>query len=109
MKRAAQRSTPSKSRAPEPEPGPGPRDVARPESSEPPLISFVSDFGRSDWFVGVVHGVLLEICPRARIVDLTHEILPLLWSVDWVIARGRSLTNVLIDMLASLLIPTGST
>jgi S-adenosyl-L-methionine hydrolase (adenosine-forming) len=72
MKRAAQRSTPSKSPTPEP----GPRDVARSESSEPPFISFVSDFGRSDWFVGVVHGVLLEICPRARIVDLTHEIPP---------------------------------
>jgi hypothetical protein len=33
--------------------------------------SFISDFGHSDWFVGVVHGVVLEICPRARIVDLT--------------------------------------
>jgi S-adenosylmethionine hydrolase len=74
MKRAAQRSAPSK--RPTPEPRPEARDVARSESSQPPLISFVSDFGRSDWFVGVVHGVLLEICPRARIVDLTHEIPP---------------------------------
>ena len=40
------------------------------------LVSFVSDFGHDDWFVGVVHGVLIEICPHARIVDLTHEIPP---------------------------------
>ena len=41
-----------------------------------PLITFVSDFGLDDWFVGVVHGVLLERCPEARIVDLTHAIPP---------------------------------
>jgi S-adenosylmethionine hydrolase len=40
------------------------------------LITFVSDFGLDDWFVGVVHGVLLERCPQARIVDLTHAIPP---------------------------------
>ncbi|MGH7740753.1 MAG: SAM hydrolase/SAM-dependent halogenase family protein [Candidatus Eiseniibacteriota bacterium] len=41
-----------------------------------PLITFVSDFGLDDWFAGVVHGVLLERCPQARIVDLTHAIPP---------------------------------
>jgi S-adenosylmethionine hydrolase len=41
-----------------------------------PLITFISDFGLDDWFVGVVHGVLLEHCPAARIVDLTHAIPP---------------------------------
>jgi len=41
-----------------------------------PLITFISDFGLDDWFVGVVHGVLLERCPEARIVDLTHAIPP---------------------------------
>jgi S-adenosyl-L-methionine hydrolase (adenosine-forming) len=41
-----------------------------------PLVSFISDFGHNDWFVGVVHGVVLDICPRARVVDLTHEIPP---------------------------------
>ena len=41
-----------------------------------PLITFLSDFGHEDWFVGVVHGVLHEGCPAARIVDLTHDILP---------------------------------
>ena len=41
-----------------------------------PLITFLSDFGREDWFVGVVHGVIHEHFPRARVIDLTHEIPP---------------------------------
>jgi S-adenosylmethionine hydrolase len=40
------------------------------------IITFTSDFGHSDWFVGVVHGVIHEICPAARVTDLTHEIRP---------------------------------
>jgi S-adenosyl-L-methionine hydrolase (adenosine-forming) len=41
-----------------------------------PILTFTSDFGHRDWFVGVVHGVIHEHCPEARIVDLTHEVLP---------------------------------
>jgi S-adenosylmethionine hydrolase len=41
-----------------------------------PLVTFISDFGRDDWFVGVVHGVILATCPAARIVDLAHHIPP---------------------------------
>jgi len=41
-----------------------------------PLITFLSDFGREDWFVGVVHGVIHEHFPRAKVIDLTHEIPP---------------------------------
>jgi S-adenosylmethionine hydrolase len=41
-----------------------------------PIITFTSDFGMQDWFVGVVHGVLHEICPEARVVDLTHDVPP---------------------------------
>jgi S-adenosyl-L-methionine hydrolase (adenosine-forming) len=52
------------------------RTPEAPATAGAPLVSFISDFGHSDWFVGVVHGVLLEICPRARIVDLTHDIPP---------------------------------
>lgn len=37
-----------------------------------PIITFISDFGLEDWFVGVVHGVLQEICPEARVVDVSH-------------------------------------
>ena len=41
-----------------------------------PLVTFISDFGLDDWFVGVVHAVLHERCPEARIVDLTHQVPP---------------------------------
>ncbi len=39
-----------------------------------PLVSFLSDYGRDDDFVGVCHGVILGICPDARVVDITHGI-----------------------------------
>lgn len=37
-------------------------------------ITFLSDFGRSDEFVGVVHGVLAKLAPEARVIDLTHDV-----------------------------------
>jgi S-adenosylmethionine hydrolase len=37
-------------------------------------ISFLSDFGYTDEFVGVVHGVIARIAPSARIIDITHGI-----------------------------------
>lgn len=40
------------------------------------IITFMSDFGHNDWFVGVVHGGLHDIAPDVRIVDLNHEIPP---------------------------------
>ncbi len=36
-------------------------------------ISFLSDFGRADEFVGVVHGVIARIAPEVRIVDVGHD------------------------------------
>ncbi|MDE0267999.1 MAG: SAM-dependent chlorinase/fluorinase [Acidimicrobiaceae bacterium] len=39
-------------------------------------VSFLSDFGLADEFVGVVHGVIVNIAPRVRIVDITHGITP---------------------------------
>jgi len=41
-----------------------------------PIITFLSDFGLADWFVGVVHGVLYERAPDAHIVDLAHAVPP---------------------------------
>lgn len=38
-------------------------------------ISFVSDFGLVDEFVGVVHGVIARIEPELRVLDVTHGIL----------------------------------
>ncbi len=40
------------------------------------LITLTTDFGQSDHFVGTMKGVILGIAPRARIVDITHEIAP---------------------------------
>ncbi len=37
-------------------------------------ITFLSDYGLADEFVGVVHGVIAGICPDARVIDLTHGI-----------------------------------
>lgn len=39
-----------------------------------PVITFLSDYGLADEFVGVCHGVIARICPRARMIDLTHGI-----------------------------------
>ena len=40
------------------------------------LITLTTDFGQADHFAGTVKGVILSIAPRARIVDITHEIAP---------------------------------
>ena len=37
-------------------------------------ITFLSDFGFADEFVGVVHGVMAAIAPGCRIIDLHHQI-----------------------------------
>lgn len=36
-------------------------------------ISFLSDFGRQDEFVGVVHGVIARIAPEVRVIDVGHD------------------------------------
>ncbi len=37
-------------------------------------ISFLSDFGISDEFVGVVHSVIHSIAPFVKVIDITHGI-----------------------------------
>ena len=37
-------------------------------------ISFLSDYGHDDEFVGVVHSVIAAIAPHVRVVDVTHGI-----------------------------------
>ncbi len=39
-------------------------------------ISFLSDFGLQDEFVGVVKGVLYRISPESVVIDITHQIPP---------------------------------
>lgn len=39
-------------------------------------VSFLSDFGTVDEFVGVVHSVIRDLAPHARVIDLTHGVTP---------------------------------
>jgi S-adenosyl-L-methionine hydrolase (adenosine-forming) len=39
-----------------------------------PVITFLTDYGLEDAFVGVCHGVIAGICPDARVIDLTHGV-----------------------------------
>ncbi len=41
-----------------------------------PILTLTTDFGLSDHYAGVMKGVILGICPRARIVDISHEVTP---------------------------------
>jgi S-adenosylmethionine hydrolase len=40
----------------------------------PPVISFLSDYGLDDDFVGVCHGVIARIAPDVRVLDVTHGV-----------------------------------
>ena len=44
--------------------------------SDPAFVSFLSDYGLADEFVGVCKAVILRGAPTARIIDITHEIPP---------------------------------
>ncbi len=39
-----------------------------------PVITFLSDYGLDDDFVGVCHGVIASVCPEARVIDITHGV-----------------------------------
>jgi S-adenosylmethionine hydrolase len=54
---------------PRPRPAPSAIRVA-------PIVSLLTDFGERDGFVGIMKGVVLGICPEARLVDLSHEVAP---------------------------------
>jgi len=40
------------------------------------LLTFLSDYGPGDEYVGVVHGVIASIAPDARVLDLGHGVPP---------------------------------
>lgn len=39
-----------------------------------PTVALMSDFGNSDGYAGVMKGVLLNLCPEARLIDVSHQI-----------------------------------
>jgi S-adenosylmethionine hydrolase len=41
-----------------------------------PVITLLTDFGPADHYVAAMKGVILGICPHARLVDITHQITP---------------------------------
>jgi S-adenosyl-L-methionine hydrolase (adenosine-forming) len=41
-----------------------------------PILTLTTDFGLADHYVGVMKGVILDICPRAQIVDISHQVTP---------------------------------
>jgi S-adenosylmethionine hydrolase len=41
-----------------------------------PVIALLTDFGSRDHYAGTMKGVVLDICPEATLVDLTHDIAP---------------------------------
>jgi S-adenosyl-L-methionine hydrolase (adenosine-forming) len=40
------------------------------------IITFLTDFGLQDDFVGTCHGVMAAVAPEARVIDVTHGIRP---------------------------------
>ena len=42
--------------------------------AEPRIVTFTTDFGLNDAFVGIMHGVVLNIEPATRIVDVCHSV-----------------------------------
>jgi hypothetical protein len=41
-----------------------------------PILTLTTDFGLTDHFAGTMKGVILSICPAARIVDISHGVTP---------------------------------
>jgi S-adenosylmethionine hydrolase len=52
------------------------RRVSTSSSRRIPLITLLTDFGTSDYFVSAVKGVILSSNPEVHIVDITHDIPP---------------------------------
>ena len=42
--------------------------------AEPRIVTFTTDFGLNDPFVGIMHGVVLNIHPETTIVDISHAV-----------------------------------
>ena len=50
------------------------------------IITLTTDFGDIDPYTGILKGVILNIFPYAKVVDITHNISPQdIWQADWTI------------------------
>jgi S-adenosyl-L-methionine hydrolase (adenosine-forming) len=54
-----------------------------------PVVTILTDFGLTDHYVAAMKGVILGICPRARLVDISHLITPFSISQGaWTLAQA---------------------
>jgi len=44
------------------------------ETGVPPFVSFLSDYGHADEFVGVCKAVIASFAPEATVIDITHDV-----------------------------------
>lgn len=59
--------------------------------SNPGVIAFLTDFGLSDGYVGMMKGVVQSIAPQVGMLDITHEIAAQdIASASWVLATTYS-------------------
>jgi S-adenosyl-L-methionine hydrolase (adenosine-forming) len=54
------------------------------------VITFLTDFGLQDDFVGVCHGVMARIAPGVRVIDVTHGIEPQAVLQGAIVLRGTT-------------------
>jgi S-adenosylmethionine hydrolase len=40
-----------------------------------PVVTLLTDYGTTDEFAGVLHGVIARICPEARVIDISHGVI----------------------------------
>ena len=67
------------------------------------FITFLSDFGLADDFVGACHGVIKRLAPDAEIIDITHGIAPqAVLQGAFVLAKARHGPKVAADCLDHL-------
>ncbi len=54
-----------------------------------PTVTLTTDFGLSGPYVGAMKGAILQTCPQARLVDITHQIPPHdIWTAAFVLAQS---------------------
>jgi len=47
-----------------------------PISRSIPIVTLTTDFGSADHYAGTMKGVILSRCPKAQVVDISHEVPP---------------------------------
>jgi putative phosphoesterase len=52
------------------------KNIPKPSLSPSGILTLLTDFGLADHFVGVMKGVILNIAPHVKIVDIGHQVRP---------------------------------